>query len=255
VADPTRYRNPDADPRGAWLASDLTVAGTRSAMMYDLAGSLPPEGRSWRYRRERMNQLLAEGRILVREGRRPVLKRYLADSAGETHHRARLPNVVGIIHEFSTGLARRLALHPGELADLEWRDLERALAAAFEGIGFDTRLTRPAKDGGFDIELAAGEDSFLVEVKHWSLPSRVGTAQITEFAEVVVRGSASRGLLLSSSGFTTGVIAARLEVSPTRVALGDGRKIIGLFQRYLQHEHGIWWPESELPELLFVDTH
>ena len=54
-------------------------------------------------------------------------------------------------------LARRLALHPEELPTVEWRDLERILRETFEGIGFDTKLTRSTKDGGFDLELTIAE--------------------------------------------------------------------------------------------------
>ncbi|WP_343699765.1 restriction endonuclease [Caulobacter sp.] len=240
------------------MASDLTIASVRPRQIYELMGSLPPEGRSWRYTRQRMQEFEAEGRLVLRAGGRPFLKRYMADAAGvaapSPDEVAQLPPFAAFIREFSADLARRLALRPGDLKDLEWRDLERALAEACEGLGFQTRLTRPAKDGGFDIELVAAGETYLVEVKHWSAPSRVGSPEVTQFAEIVVSRAAARGLLLSTSGFRSAVMAERLEVAPQRVALGNGQKIIGLCQRYLETTQGMWWPQTQLPEVLFLDT-
>lgn len=218
---------------------------------------MPPEGRSWRYSRERMAELAADNRLDVREGRRPRLKRYMADVAVDevppAEERVDLP-VVAIVAEFSRALARRLALSPGELADVEWRDLERLLAEVCGALGFETTLTRSGKDGGFDLELRADGNVYLVEVKHWSAPDLVGPNIVSRFAEVVVTQRAERGLLLSTSGFRRAVLRERLEVTQHRVALGDGRKVIGLCQRYIQHGANIWRPEMSLPELLFEGT-
>ena len=124
-----------------------------------------------------MAELAADNRLDVHEGRRPRLKRYLADVAVDENPTAEeqvdLP-VVAIVAEFSRALARRLALSPGELADVEWRDLERLLAEVCGALGFETILTRSGKDGGFDLELRADGNTYLVEVKHWSAPDLVG---------------------------------------------------------------------------------
>jgi len=181
VVDQSRYRNPDDDPRGPWLAADITAPFYRPAHIYEWGGQVPPEGRSWRYSREKMAELAADSRLDVREGRRPRLKRYLADIAiaenAPPEEQVELP-VVAIVAEFSRALARRLALSPSELADVEWRDLERLLAEVCDALGFGTTLTRSGKDGGFDLELRADGSVYLVEVKHWSLcdPGRSGEA-------------------------------------------------------------------------------
>lgn len=39
-----------------------------------------------------------------------------------------------------------------------------------------------------------------------------------------------------------------------RVALGDGRKIIGLWQRYAYRVDCVWWPETNTAEILFDET-
>jgi hypothetical protein len=57
-----------------------------------------------------------------------------------------------IIRHAMRDLALAIAKQPDRLKDIEWRDLERVLREAFEGLGFDTELTRSGKDGGFDLE-------------------------------------------------------------------------------------------------------
>jgi len=259
--DTRRYVNPDADPRGPWLASDLTAPSIRGAQTYEFHGHLPPTGRSWRYTAERMAELDAEGRIVLRKNGSPALKRYLADVAiteeAEPPPGANLvpPPVRVAIRELSRTLAHRLALAPHELSELEWRDLERVLGEVCEGLGFRTCVTRSGKDGGFDLELGADGATYLIEVKHWTAPDRVGAGQIAHFAEVVLSEGATRGLLLSTSGFRRAVVRERLEVAQHRVALGDGRKIIGLCQRYVEICDGVLVPETELAEVLFLDTY
>jgi hypothetical protein len=218
---------------------------------------MPPEGRSWRYTSQRMSELIADKSILVRDGRRPVLKRYLADIAGEEEPASdgvTPPPIIALVGQFSRALAHRLALCPAELADVEWRDLERLLGEVCAGLGFHTRVTRSGKDGGFDLELKAAGDVYLVEVKHWAVPEKVGTGHVAHFAEVVVTQNAQRGLIVSTSGFRQAVMRERVEVVQHRVALGDGRKVIGLCQRYVERQSGMWWPESQLPCLLFEGT-
>jgi hypothetical protein len=46
-----------------------------------------------------------------------------------------------------------LAENPEQLDTVEWRDLERIMRETFEGLGFDTFLTRSTKDGSFDLQL------------------------------------------------------------------------------------------------------
>lgn len=249
-----RFKNPDSDPRGRWLAINLTMPGDRPNHLYELMGHFPPVGRYWRYSRGRMDEMIADGLIVQIRDRPPMMKRYLADSMVEEPAPEEAFGLPALVREFSRALARRLAMCPADLLEVEWRDLERVVAATCEGLGFETRLTRPAKDGGFDIELKADGHTYLVEVKHWSAPDRVGETEVKHFANVVVREAATAGLLLSTSGFRKNLLTQRIEVSPTRVRLGDDRKIVGLCQRYVETENGFLQPQTSLPEVLFLDT-
>ncbi|SEC58474.1 Restriction endonuclease [Rhizobiales bacterium GAS191] len=158
--------------------------------------------------------------------------------------------VAGIVRRFMRELARRIAAHPRELAAVEWRDLERLLFEVFDALGYEANLTRPAKDGGYDLRLEAEGSVYFVEVKHWSKPSKVGAGIINRFTEIVAKNG-GEGLLLSSSGFTDEVIKGRLEVSEYPVVLGSEPKVISLCRYYVQTEAGLWVRESGLRDIFF----
>ena len=81
-----RYKNPDNDPRGPWAADNMTVRTYSAAYDYPITtpnGTVisPTNGRCWFTSKERMMQLIAEGRVWFGEdgGNTPRIKRYLAD--------------------------------------------------------------------------------------------------------------------------------------------------------------------------------
>jgi adenine-specific DNA-methyltransferase len=89
AAQESRYSNPDDDPRGPWTSGDLTAKagpGRRKEQFYDLttpSGRIvrPSNGTAWRFTRERMEQMIEEGRIYFGSGNRvPRLKRFLSES-------------------------------------------------------------------------------------------------------------------------------------------------------------------------------
>lgn len=84
-----RYGNPDNDPRGRWTSVDLTAKagpGRRQAQFYDLvtpSGRIvrPTLGRSWCYTRERLHELITDGRVDFGDGdKMPRLKRFLNEA-------------------------------------------------------------------------------------------------------------------------------------------------------------------------------
>jgi hypothetical protein len=111
-----------------------------------------------------------------------------------------------------------------------------------------------AKDGGYDLEVDIDDRRFLVEVKHWSAPNRVGPEAIRRFAEVVLREQAAGSLFLSSSGYTDTVATARLEVSRLPVMLGDSRKILSFCGSFVLSESGIWERDGSLSQIFFKGT-
>jgi len=81
VAD--KYRFDDNDGRGAYTLDNMTSPNPRPNMMYEWKGHIWPD-KGWRYSKETMAQLDAEGRIWYPEDKdkRPRLKRYLKEMSG-----------------------------------------------------------------------------------------------------------------------------------------------------------------------------
>lgn len=82
-----RYKNPDNDPRGPWLLSDLAARNEYAAGRYPITTPSgrtiegPPAGSYWRVSREKFDELDRDKRIWWgKTGRnRPGIKRFLSD--------------------------------------------------------------------------------------------------------------------------------------------------------------------------------
>ena len=81
-----RYKNPDNDPRGPWLLSDLAARNQYTQGLYPIttpSGRViegPPAGSYWRVSRDKFDALDADKRIWWGEGNtRPGIKRYLSE--------------------------------------------------------------------------------------------------------------------------------------------------------------------------------
>ncbi|MCY4110174.1 MAG: site-specific DNA-methyltransferase [Chloroflexi bacterium] len=77
------YRHDDNDGRGLYQLGDMTSPNPRPNLMYTWKGFESPTA-GWRYSRETMTQLDAEGRIWYPDAKskRPRLKRYLSEMDG-----------------------------------------------------------------------------------------------------------------------------------------------------------------------------
>ncbi|MDH5179826.1 MAG: site-specific DNA-methyltransferase [Gammaproteobacteria bacterium] len=82
-----RYKNPDNDPRGAWLLSDMAARNHYSQGLYEIktpSGRLikgPPAGSYWRISKEKFSELEKDNRIWWGESgdNRPGIKRFLSE--------------------------------------------------------------------------------------------------------------------------------------------------------------------------------
>jgi len=261
---PDRYRNPDNDPRGAYLVAPLTYLGVRPKLHYAWRGHVPPPGRHWRFTLERAEAADLDGRIhWPANGGTPRLKRYLAE---EEEKEAPLDEdglprtlVERALRSMLHALAQEIVRTPDYLAQVEWRDLERLLGEVLSGLGFGVLVTRSGRDGGFDLELSCDEagrrETYLVEIKHWAAPSRPGPGVLERFFEVVLSRRANGGLFLSSSGYSAPALAGRTEIARELVRLGNANKIVGLCQSYVSRGRGVWTPTRSLPTILFADTY
>ncbi len=163
-----------------------------------------------------------------------------------------------LIRRLSDEFARLVAQDPTVLDHLEWRDLERMAARVMEGLGFAVTLTPPSKDGGKDLVLSCqtskGDESFIVELKHWRAGKRVGKQAVSDFFQVIVFEKHSGGLFLSSSGYTSDAFEGLTEITRQRLRLGDRAKLVLLAQTYVRAVSGLWSPPAELPQVLFEGT-
>lgn len=80
------YKNPDSDPRGAWLPGDPYANKPYSKGLYTVEGPTgrefsPPPGRYWRISEDKLNELDRDGRIWwgPNGNARPSIKRYLSE--------------------------------------------------------------------------------------------------------------------------------------------------------------------------------
>ena len=75
-----RYVEPETGRR--YRRDNLTANKPRGDVDYEWHGARPYKGRHWAYSREKMDQMLAEGRIEFRRTGMPVYKRYLDEQPG-----------------------------------------------------------------------------------------------------------------------------------------------------------------------------
>ncbi|MBB3314620.1 hypothetical protein FHT77_000462 [Rhizobium sp. BK181] len=161
-----------------------------------------------------------------------------------------------MIRNVMQAVAQRLAQAPEEITQLNWLDLERVLREVFDGMGFTTTLTRSTKDGGLDLllEIDRGGERhcYVVEVKHWS-QNKPGKNELSKLVHVTAREQAKKGILLSSSGFTSTVYEGITEAERKTVGLGDGSKIIALCRTYLRLNTLFWTSDRSNVDLLLAD--
>jgi GTPase SAR1 family protein len=187
------------------------------------------------------------------------LRSAILDAIPKSNDDEEAHDVVSIaIRNMVEKLCEAVAKDPNCLCKIEWRELERIIAHALDGLGFAVELTPPSKDGGKDViaycTLENEQKKYYVEIKHWSKDSRPGDNQVSEFVQVNARDNTDGGLFLSSSGFTDSVKARIGELMNQKVRLGEKNKIYSLCKQYVLKRDGLWYPQTPLPVLLFEQT-
>lgn len=82
--DESKFSNPDDDPRGDWVADPMDAPGIRENLSYKIVNPntkkffLPPEGRHWRFTKEKFEEALNGNRIVFgKTGKsKPQYKRF-----------------------------------------------------------------------------------------------------------------------------------------------------------------------------------
>ncbi len=187
-----------------------------------------------------------------------LLVQHVQGRASQDGRRIIKEEVAEIVNRSCVELCKVIAEDGMALRSVEWRDLERIIATALDGIGFDVKLTEPSKDGGKDVIaeciLYGHSFTYFLEIKHWRSGKRVAADVIYDFVEVNAIEMTDGGLVLSSSGFTHEVYSQLAEVVRRGIVLGDDRKIVSLCQHFVRRGRGLWTSPQALPEILYEGT-
>ncbi|MEI7178143.1 restriction endonuclease [Pectobacterium carotovorum] len=159
-----------------------------------------------------------------------------------------------IIKSMSKKFIEAVANNPRALDNLEWRDLERLLAEAFEGIGFTVTLTPPSKDGGKDIilkyEVSGEKKSYIVEVKHWRAGGKVGANDVVSFLNVIVNEKHNAGVFISTYGFTKNAFESLTRIERDTIKFGSEPTVVSICKTYVRINNGLWSPELNSENIL-----
>ena len=86
VETDNRYSNPDNDPRGVWMSSDMTVGPAVESKLYDIitpSGAVlrPASGRCWLFTQDRYEEMKKDNRIWFGEkgNNMPRVKKFLSE--------------------------------------------------------------------------------------------------------------------------------------------------------------------------------
>ncbi|MBI3818859.1 MAG: restriction endonuclease [Planctomycetes bacterium] len=167
--------------------------------------------------------------------------------------------VLFAINDMCVSLCELIAKNRTSLAHVEWRDLERVVALALGGLGFDISLMPGTKDGGKDVvaqvNLCGRRRTYYIEIKHWRSGKLLGPSTIDTFVEVNAHDRTDGGLFLSTSGFAPAVYSQLAEISQTRIRLGTDIKVITLCQHFVRNrKSSVWQAKEVLPSVLFEHT-
>ncbi|PFG16238.1 YVTN family beta-propeller protein [Propionicimonas paludicola] len=87
------------------------------------------------------------------------------------------------------------------LRQLDWRQFEELVGAAYRAQGFTVLPTSPGADGGIDLILSRGDERIFVQCKHWKA-WQVGAPIVRELFGLVVANRATRGIVVTSGTFS-----------------------------------------------------
>jgi len=87
------------------------------------------------------------------------------------------------------------------LLAMNWRQFERLVAAYFEREGYEVRMTPDGADGGVDVVLKRGGETFLVQCKQWRA-TKVGVSVVRELFGVMAARGATGAFVVSIGPYT-----------------------------------------------------
>lgn len=116
------------------------------------------------------------------------------------------------------------------LEGMGWHEFELMVAEFFNRRGFASTLTQSGADGGMDIVLKKGSDTYLVQCKQWKA-YKVGVQAVREFYGVMAANGAAGGYFVTSGEFTA---EATKFAEGTNIRLVDGQKLMAMIREVRQ---------------------
>jgi restriction system protein len=114
------------------------------------------------------------------------------------------------------------------LAGMSWREFEMLVGEAFRLQGYKvTEQGGDRPDGGVDLVLRKGSETYLVQCKQWKA-FKVGVDVVRELYGVMAANGAAGGFVITSGTFTAD---AQAFANGRNVKLVDGAKLFGLIQQ------------------------
>lgn len=111
---------------------------------------------------------------------------------------------------------------------ISWLEFELLVGEAFRLQGYEVKEQGGAQaDGGVDLRLQRGNETFLVQCKQWKA-LRVGVDVVRELYGVMAAEGAAGGFVVTSGRFTEDAIAF---AAGRNVRLVNGSKLFGLLQQ------------------------
>lgn len=107
-------------------------------------------------------------------------------------------------------------LHNEKLYEISSREFEKVIAELLYFNGFEVELSKQTRDGGYDIIALKRMDNlnpikYLVECKRFGPTRRIGVEIIRSFKEVIQTEQANKGLIVTTSYFSSDAIKKQLE--------------------------------------------
>ena len=133
--------------------------------------------------------------------------------------RRKRQNLVGVVTQAKSADA---------LNSMSWSEFEMLVGEAFRLQGYQVTEQGGARaDGGVDLVLRKGSETFLVQCKQWKA-FKVGVDVVRELYGVMAANGAAGGFVITSGSFTAD---AQAFANGRNVKLVDGPKLFGLIQQ------------------------
>lgn len=133
-------------------------------------------------------------------------------------------------------IIKSIATDNEELFKIRPRDFELIVAELLKNKGFEVEITKQTRDGGYDLMAIHDSNGFknkyLVECKRFSPNRPVGIEVVRSFMDVIQREYANKGIICTTSYFTSSIIDEKKHLIPYKLELKDRLNLLEWIEDY-----------------------